>query len=164
VAGLAELGGADTPVRSRQSARPAPLQQRKGGVASLRRPAPLRNPCEAVPTGSNSLILRDVEFPSHGRGRRFNPYSAHHENPLKSKPLRRGDAGTFGNSIRNDTRTQRVDARKSDDLNIRSTGHPDFDGAVSDWRLLGKETDSDQLGRCMSAARPICYWFWRSAC
>ena len=45
----------------------------------------LSPPTPCRPPGAHLLICLRMDAPSHGRGRRFNPYSAHHENPLKSK-------------------------------------------------------------------------------
>src|SRR5262249_24500773 len=41
----------------------------------------LENPWKSVRTLCKLLILLKWEIPSHGRGRRFNPYSAHHSPP-----------------------------------------------------------------------------------
>jgi len=39
-----------------------------------------------MPVGGNYLILQNIAFPSHGRGRRFNPYSAHQQIKILSNP------------------------------------------------------------------------------
>jgi hypothetical protein len=43
----------------------------------------------------NSLISNDTDAPSHGRGRRFNPYSAHHFYNAKSITYRNGSGQPF---------------------------------------------------------------------
>lgn len=53
------------------------------------------------------LIENEQGFPSHGRGRRFDPYSAHHFTGIFSAPLgtSRNNPAPFGTSGRG----QRVD-------------------------------------------------------
>jgi hypothetical protein len=51
-----------------------------------------KNPVDLGALGGKPLIPFSSGVPSHGRGRRFNPYSAHQQNSQYSKRLRANGA------------------------------------------------------------------------
>ena len=70
-----------------------------------RRRRSVQKPCSEIERGHKVLILLKSEMPSHGRGRRFNPYSAHHFTCVS-----RSRSGT---TRQNTTRTGRLNVEKS---------------------------------------------------
>jgi hypothetical protein len=60
----------------------------------------------------NPDLINDKAFPSHGRGRRFNPYSAHHKKPFISLHFRACLSRNIGKYRQNETRRRRFDSWK----------------------------------------------------
>jgi hypothetical protein len=59
----------------------------------------VENPWKAAPVPPNSLIYHEMTFPSHGRGRRFNPYSAHQLDQSLSWKMITGPLGRCNHDV-----------------------------------------------------------------